>query len=55
MKIDPFRQTDDTPPEDRKRRRRERDEPDAPPVKDEAPRKWAEREGFFQGAKVRRR
>lgn len=54
MKIDPFRQTD-TPPEERKRRRRERDVDDAPKAEDKAPRKWVEREGYFQGAKVRRR
>lgn len=51
MKIDPFRQTD-TPPG--KRSRRERD--DEPRQEDKPKRNpWREREGYFQGAKVRRK
>jgi hypothetical protein len=49
MKIDPFRQTDSEPV---RRKRREHDEPKA---EDKAPRKWKEPEGFFQGARVKRR
>ena len=37
-----------------KRGRRHRDD-DAPKAEDKAPRKWKERDGFFQGAKVTRR
>jgi hypothetical protein len=51
MKIDPFRQTDSEPD---KRARRPRDD-DAPKAEDKAPRKWKEPEGFFQGARVKRR
>jgi hypothetical protein len=36
-----------------KRGRRERD--DEPKAEDKAPRKWKERDGFHQGAKVTRR
>lgn len=51
MKMDPTRQTDAEPAS---RKRRERDD-DAPKVEEKAPRKWKEPEGYFQGAKVRRR
>lgn len=37
-----------------KRGRRHRDD-DAPKAEDQKPRKWKERDGFFQGAKVSRR
>ena len=37
-----------------KRGRRQRDD-DAPKAEDKAPRKWKERDGFYQGAKVTRR
>lgn len=50
MKIDPFRQTDSEPV---RRKRRERD--DEPKAEDKKPRKWKEPEGFFQGARVKRR
>lgn len=38
-----------------KRGRKRRDDDDAPKTDDKAPRKWKERDGFFQGAKVTRR
>jgi hypothetical protein len=50
MKIDPFRNAE-TPPD--KRARRPRD--DEPKAEDKAPRKWKEPEGFFQGARVKRK
>jgi hypothetical protein len=37
-----------------RRGRRQRDD-DAPKAEDQKPRKWKERDGYFQGAKVSRR
>ena len=51
MKIDPFRNAE-TPPD--KRARRPRD--DEPKVEDKPKRNpWREPEGFFQGARVKRK
>jgi hypothetical protein len=41
--------------EPRGRRGRKPRDDDAPKAEDKTPRKWKERDGFFQGAKVTRR
>lgn len=52
MKVDPLTVEVEAPRG--KRGRRHRDD-EAPKAKDDKPPKWKEREGFFQGARVRRK